>query len=230
MPSSKNSLFFVTFSALLLLEVFGIILPQNSWAKSMYVKPLEEFAVRRGQGTKYKIIAMVETGAKVQVLEQTNGYAKIRLQNGKEGWLLRRFLINTPPPAQQFEQAVKENARLREQKKEAVKKAAEAMASLEETQAQLKSVLAERNTLLETYQQLQKDTDNIVQLKKNQEETAQLNAELSEQINSIKDENAVLKKEKNLDWFITGAVVLLLGFLLGKIPFLRNRRKGGYLS
>ncbi len=68
-----------------------------------------------------------------------------------------------------------------------------------------------------------------MQLKKSQEETARLNAELSTQINSIKDENAVLKKEKNLDWFITGAVVLLIGFLLGKIPSLRNRRKRGYL-
>ncbi len=225
----KNSFLFILFSTFLFFEVLTITLPQQSWAKTMYIKPVQELAVRRGRGIKYKIIALVETGASVQVLEQTNDYAKIRLQNGKQGWLLKRFLDQNPPPIQQLEATVKENTQLKAQQKEAFKRAAEATASLEETQAQLKSVLAERNTLLENYQQLQRDTANVMQLKKNQEETARLNAELSTQINSIKDENAVLKKEKNLDWFITGAVVLLIGFLLGKIPSLRNRRKRGYL-
>ncbi len=229
MFSFKNSFLFALVSAIFLVEVLTVALPQQSWAKTMYIKPIQELAVRRGRGIKYKIIALVETGASVQVLEQTNDYAKIRLQNGKEGWLLKRFLDHTPPPKLRLETTTKENSRLREQKKEAIRKAAEAIASLEETQAQLKSVLAERNTLLENYQQLQRDTADVMQLKNSQEETARLNAELSEQINSIKDENAVLKKEKNLDWFITGAVVLLIGFLLGKIPSLRNRKRRGYL-
>lgn len=200
--------------------------PKNSFAKTMYVKPMQELAVRRGQGLKYKIIAMVEAGTAVEVLEQTDGYARIRLNSGKEGWLLTRFLDNNIPAEQILEKTLQENSQLKEQTKDAVKKAAEATASLEEAQEQLNRVLLERNSLLENYQQLQKDTADVIQLKTNQEETAQLNAELSKQVISLKDENIVLKKEKNLDWFITGAAVLALGLLLGKIPPPRRKKKG----
>ncbi len=229
MFSQRNKQLPIIFAVLLCSGLSTAILPQKSYAKTMFIKPIEEIAMRRGQGIKYKILAMVKSGTSVQVLEQTNNYAKIRLSNGKEGWLLKRYLDNTPPAAQQLEQITQKNIALKKQIKEVMKKAAEATASLEENKAQLKSVIAERNTLLENYQQLQKDTDNVMQLKKGYEDAAQLNAELSEQVNSIRDENAVLKKEKNLDWFITGAAVLAIGFLLGKIPSPGNRRKRGYL-
>lgn len=219
--------FYLALAASFLAPAFGVI--QDASAKTMYIKPMQELAVRRGQGTKYKIIAMAEAGTAVQVLEQTNDYARIRLQNGKEGWLLQRFLDNSMPAEQILEKIELENTRLKEQTKDAVKKAAEATASLEETQEQLNSVLLERNNLLENYQQLQKDTADVTQLKKSQEETARLNTDLSQQMISLKDENTLLKKEKNLDWFITGAAVLAIGILLGKIPPPR-RKKRGYLS
>ncbi len=220
------------FTSLLIVSLFfaaATLLATESFAKTMFVKPVEELALRRGQSTEYKIIGMVKAGSMVKVLEQTNDYARIRLKSGKEGWLLKRFLGSDLPPAQQLEKIAQENEKLKERAGEVSKKSAEASASLEETRAQLESVLAERNDLLESYQQLQKDTANVTRLKKLQEETAQANAELMEQVNTIKDENAVLKKEKNLDWFIAGAAVLAVGFLLGRIPSPAGRKKRGYL-
>ncbi len=215
--------------AFCLIQISATILPGQCDAKTMYVKPVQELALRRGQGTEFKIISVVSSGTKVKVLEQNSDYAKVRLKNGKKGWMLKRFLVSDPPAEQQLEKMAEENAKLKAQREEIAKKTAEATASLEEMQTQLKSVLAERNTLLENYQQLQKDSANVALLKKNQEETRQINLQLSEQINAIKDENAVLKKEKNLDWFIAGAAVLAIGFLLGKIPSPAGRRKRGYL-
>ncbi len=223
---SQQRILFLLFCALLLPA--APVLSNDASVTTMYIKPIGKIPVRRGQGTKYKIVAMVGKGSAVQLLEKTEDYAKIRLQSGKEGWILARFLDKNVPVEQILEKIQAENSNLKKQIKETVKKEAEATASLEESQQQLKNVLLERNTLLENYQQLQKDTADVVQLKRNQQETAQLNKKLEEQVITLKDENTLLKKEKKLDWFITGAIVLAIGMLLGKIP--PPRRKKRYLS
>ncbi len=50
-----------------------------------YVKPSAEVPVRRGQGNDYKIIAVVNSGTEVRILEEKEDWARVRLASGKEG-------------------------------------------------------------------------------------------------------------------------------------------------
>ncbi|MCK9175697.1 MAG: TIGR04211 family SH3 domain-containing protein [Desulforhopalus sp.] len=220
----------ITIAAFFIISMFGAPGITSAFAEQMmYVKPDQKLAIRRGTGVEYKIIQMVEIDSEVELLEQARGYAKIRLQDGKEGWILRRFLKAKEPAELLFEKVQIENKQLRKEQNAAVKKAAEAVASLEETQKQFTRVLQERNNLLEKYQQLQADTRDVVNLRKEQQATARENDDLQGKLIAAQDESVLLKKGTQLQWYLAGAGVLLLGIVLGKIPPPYRKRRS-YLS
>jgi SH3 domain protein len=225
-----NAVIKFSLAAFFATSICGTLAATSAFAgRMMYVKPDQKLAIRRGTGVEYKIIQMVKIDSEVELLEQANGYAKIRLRNGKEGWILRRFLDAKEPAELQLEKIRSENEQLKKEQNAAVKKAAEAVASLEETQKQFNSVLQERNTLLEKYQQLQADTQDVVNLRREQQSTARENDDLQDKLIAAQDENVLLKKGTQLKWYLAGAGVLLLGILVGKIP-VPHRKRRSYLS
>lgn len=56
--------------------------------------------LRTGPGTEYRILGFAQTGDAASVLERTDEWTKVRLENGKEGWIPLGYL-KTEPPAQQ---------------------------------------------------------------------------------------------------------------------------------
>ena len=117
-PSTSLSVFLLILTLFL---PFSTILFSGTpvLAKTSYVKPSSEVVVRKGQGIKYKIVAVVKDGVSVKFLEEGDSYAKVRLANGKEGWMLKRFLSDEPP----LEQVV---ASLRTEKEKMKRKEIEA--------------------------------------------------------------------------------------------------------
>ena len=71
-------------------------------AESMYVSDILSVTVRTGQGASHKIIAIIKSGQKVEALEKGDEYTLVRLQNGKEGWVLTRYLDSGMPKAIQL--------------------------------------------------------------------------------------------------------------------------------
>ncbi len=66
--------------------------PSNARAETMYISDIMEITLRTGPGRDNKIITMITSGQKIEVLRQAEKWSKIRLSNGKEGWVLNRFL------------------------------------------------------------------------------------------------------------------------------------------
>lgn len=59
--------------------------------------------VRGGPGSPHPVIAEVRSGDALLVLERQPGYLKIRSPNGKEGWVLSRFVQDQPVAQQRLE-------------------------------------------------------------------------------------------------------------------------------
>ncbi len=66
-------------------------------AETMYVADIVKITVRTGPGTEHKIITMVKSGQKVEVLQPDIHWSEVRLTNGKQGWVLNRFLTTEKP-------------------------------------------------------------------------------------------------------------------------------------
>ncbi len=73
------------------LVFLGIVLmcfSANGFAESMYVTDRLKLTLRSGPSTEHKILAVVESGQKVEMLEPGEDWSMVRNANGKEGYVL----------------------------------------------------------------------------------------------------------------------------------------------
>lgn len=197
--------------------------------KKVYVKPSSEVAVRTGKGTDFKIVALVKDGTAITLLEEDEFYARVRLPNQKEGWMLTRFLSEEPPLRELVSILQQEKDTIVSREAETKDKLGELSTTLKETTSQLKQVIKERDSTVKDYNSLQQATADVVTLKTEMEETQKNNEQLSEKLSALKLENDNFNKDKKLHWFLAGAGVLLLGILLGKMPSPSRKRKSSLM-
>ena len=193
-------------------------------AETRYIKPSSEIVVRRGQGTEFKIIAMVNDGIRVELLEEGETHAKIRLVNGKEGWVVKRFLSEEPPLGEIVTSLRTENETLAQKEIEASQKFDAVNATLSQTTQELDATLLERDQLKAAFLKLQHDTEDVVLIKQNLEKTLKDNQLLSEKMAVLQQENSTIKDDYAFKWFLAGGGVLLFGMLIGSI-FTKSRKR-----
>jgi SH3 domain protein len=184
----------------------------------LYVTDQMRITVRSGPSLGNKVIAMVKTGDKLTLLgSKKEGWALVRLPDGKEGWALTRFLTKERPAklrlaeldpankdmARRLEQLHSENQRLSRE--------------LSKTEAEL-AVLSAR------YEKLQADAADVVALKQRHQRLRTQFAEQSKQFKELVVENKSLKFSSNLKWFLAGAGVLVVGWIMGLALHRRKKR------
>ena len=88
-------------------------------AETGYIGDQAKMPMRSGEGTGFKITKMLPSGLAVEVLGQSkSGYSRIRTQDGKEGWILSRYLMKTPAARdrlQAFEQELSQLAQMKQE-------------------------------------------------------------------------------------------------------------------
>jgi len=94
------------------------LMNQPSSAATVYVTDSLKITLRTGPGTDNKIIAILSSGERLEVLETGNDWTRVRVLGSegeqKEGWLLSRFLIERQPWEMQARNLAKETTSLKE--------------------------------------------------------------------------------------------------------------------
>jgi SH3 domain protein len=202
----------------------------SSAATTRYVSDLLEITMRSGQGVKFGIRRMLTSGDRLSVVETaSSGYSKVRTAKGVEGWVLTRYLTNTP------------SARNRVASSE--KKAVNLELELAKTKEEIQSLSTKNSTsgnqnmtLKETSQRLKKELDDLKRTASNAVALDNENRQLKQKIQqtdhkmqSLVLENAALKDSEAKNWFLIGAAVLFGGIILGLIiPRLRFQKKNSW--
>jgi SH3 domain protein len=222
---------------LVFLLALSFLLPTGSvlfsatdvFAESRYVKPSAEIALRAGEGTKYKILGVVKDGDVVELLEEGDSYARVRLTDGQEGWMLKRFLSITPPLSVTAPSLRAENEKLKQREIEVTQKYDEISASFSRMETELQTILAERDQLKPDYQDLQEATADVMKIKEDMLQATKENELLVQQMASLKAENSNLNKEKSINWFLAGGGVLLVGMSIGRLTSKSRKRKSSLM-
>ena len=204
------------------------LLAGNAAAETRYVSDMLEITMRSGKGTSYGITRMLRSGTAVQVLETDKeaGYTKVRTSNGKEGWVLSRFLMNGRASRERLAAAEKSLAELELENRKlttAMSALTDEKTSLEirlgELEGETKSVgkeLAEINRTASSALSIHSENKDM----KNRLESLERHLQTGQQ------ENQSLKDRTSRDWFMVGAAVVLLGIIIGLIiPKIRFRKK-----
>ena len=222
--SLLHSLFLLTILSFVPLSL--ILPPETALAEqTRYIKPSSEIAVRRGQGVDYKIIAMVKDGTRVQFLEENESYARIRLQSGKEGWMLKRFLSDSPPLAELVTTLRTEKTELEQREQELMQNLEELSSTLSQTRSELDSTLSERDRIWTDFQTLQRETEDVVNTKNELMKIKKENQQLAQELSSVQRERERLEKNSAIKWFLAGGGVLLLGMVIGGTMAGKSKRK-----
>ena len=80
--------------------------------------------LRSGPGTGFRIIASAKPGDRIDVLQRGDGWTKVRLPSGKEGFIAAGFLDAQPPPTVRLGQLEDELSTLTSQLEETSSEAA----------------------------------------------------------------------------------------------------------
>lgn len=193
-------------------------------AENWYVKPSSEIPIRAGQGTDYKILAVVPDGMMVELVEESDPWAKIRTPGGTEGWMLKRYLSNDPPLSEMVDVLRTRKNELETKEEETSRRYDELAEAYSRMEQEYNILLADRDNLKNKYESLQADTADVIKIKENLTNTANQLQETRQKMAVVARENESMKNNIAIKWFLAGGAVLILGWLIGLMTS-RTRRK-----
>lgn len=200
-------------------------------AQSAWVSDQFEVTLRTGPSTNNAIERMLPSGTELEVIEEDpdNGYSRVRTRGGTEGWVLTRYLMSEPSAREQLETLTRQLT--------------SANAEGESMTSQLSAIRGQHETATRTIRDLERDNaalraeiESISEKAANTLAIDRQNKELQQKLTDAEIQVSVLEQEKDRlvsqstrNWFITGALVLLGGILLGLIlPRMRLQRRSRY--
>jgi SH3 domain protein len=209
--------------------VFGLLLILSLFAtavhaETMYISDNLRITLRSGPSTENKILAVLESGQIVEVLQKGEEWAQVKSADGKEGWALSRYL--TPEPTHRLRLE-----RLEDKHKNLMAQAATLIEENNNLKAENKRLKKEFET---TQQQLQKtstefdtlksEASEYITLKANYERAASQLVEQTEKAKKLEEQVTRMEMNYAIKWFLAGSAVLIVGFIIG-FSTKRQRRR-----
>jgi len=194
------------------------------YGETMYVSDALKLTLRTGPSIENKIIAVIESGQEMEVIKFGDEWSRVRLPDGKEGWVLSRYL--TPDETngiklQRLEAMHKnlmiQSAELLEENNRLKTENAEFSSDLEAKQKQLEKIQAD-------YEALKTEAAEFLALKANYKRAASQLAEQTAKAKKLEEQVSSLAMNTYIKWFLAGSGVLIVGFLIG-FSTKRQRRR-----
>lgn len=191
-----------------------------TYGETRYVTDVFEIMVRTGPDLNHKIVAMPKSGTPVEILEvqEEEGnqtWVKGRLPSEKEGWMLGQFLVPGPPRKEIIARLDAQNRTLSLK----AKTLAEENASLKEIRKELEKALSKQTqigkSLEESYETLKHGSKDFLALKASYDKASQELVIKTKQVAELEKQLEGLRRSQTLRWFIVGASVILVGFIIG---------------
>ena len=187
------------------------------WAKTMYVTDSIKITFRNGPSIRHKVLAMLKSGEGVEILEELKGWTKVRLKDGKEGYVLSHYLSPNIPKSFIINNLQNKVKYLQEQ----LRKITQVKERLEVSNSELKANLELKEKRLakveKEYNDLKSGSANYIETKQAKDQLETENKRLKVQLATLLKRNKKLEKKDDRLWFLSGAGVLLVGWVLGLI-------------
>ena len=193
-----------------------------------YINDSMKITMRTGPATDRKIIALLNVGQEVEILKAEDDWTMVRLLNGKEGWVISRFITDQTPDSILLEALNQNHSALQ----------AKAASLMEENKTlkdennklshDLNTTEKKEKDLSKDYETLKRESKQFLDLQAKYKESTSKLAEQTQKAEKYEDELTKLLWNKNIKWFLSGAGVLILGFIIG-FSTKRQRRHSSLL-
>jgi SH3 domain protein len=194
------------------------------YGETMYVSDILKLTLRTGPSIENKIISVIESGQMMEVIKFGDEWSQVQLPNGKEGWVLSRYLTTNETNNIKLE-------RLEAKHKNLMIQAAELLEEnnkLKKENTRLNTEFkANQKQLVKTqtdYEALKTEAAEFLTLKTNYNRATSQLAEQTAKANQLEEQLSSLEMSTYIKWFLAGSGVLIVGFLIG-FSTKRQRRR-----
>jgi len=219
----------------ILLTVFiGFIVA--AYADTRYVSDMLILAVRDKQENGASVLGILKSADSIEVLEESGQYLRIRTQGGLEGWVQKNYITSDKPKAvvikdlkaaiTQLKSTIEELKKIRSVSEDKIEENIRVYKlKIKAIDGDVSRLKAELRQLTEKYNALLNDSKKSINTLIDERDTLKTkNKELNTKIDDLEKNYYRLPGTKRTQFFLAGAGVLLLGFLLG----LSIKRKKSY--
>ncbi|SLM29345.1 conserved exported hypothetical protein [Desulfamplus magnetovallimortis] len=172
----------------------------NASAEQYYVSELMKITMRTGPGVSHKVISMVSSGDILTMLEYSKEWSRVRAANGKEGWVLTRFITKNRPLALIVDELREKNQEL-----------SVMLDKMKTDNLELSETREKLINLEKSYNILKEKSSTFLVMEQKYNEAARQLEEQKERVSTLESQ----LKNEDMIWFISGAGVLLVGIILG---------------
>jgi SH3 domain protein len=216
-----------------LATVVLLLLVTTVWARTMYVSDTFEIVVRseKNSDTGRNIIKLLPTGTAVEVTDMDDSWATVQLSDGRTGYTLKRYLLSRLPYKLQAEQLQGEVEEQRQRLATLTEQLTALQGEHRHLQDSSRGHASQLTDVTKKYEQLRQESAQFLQLKADYTHLQQVHKQTQQQFTELQDVHLVLKKSRNLSWFLSGAGVMLAGWIIGMITERfrgRRRRQRGF--
>jgi SH3 domain protein len=196
----------------------------NGFAENMYVTDVLKLTLRSGPSTEHKILSVVASGQELEILEPGADWTKVRIANGKEGYVLTRYLMPEPTHNVRLEQLqsrhkalMQQSATLLEENTRFRKESKQFASTFDGNQKALKKLRSD-------YDKLKAGSAEYLELKQKYETLDRQIAKQTKRADALDEELRGIEINQYIKWFLAGSGVLLVGFIVG-FSARRQRRR-----
>lgn len=204
----------------------SVAVAQDAWVSDQF-----EVMLRTGPSTSNAIERMLPSGTSLEVLETDAdaGYSRVQTAAGTEGWVLSRYLMNEPSAREQLR-------RLTGQLSSATDAGSSLTSQLDAVKGQyatasnrIAALEREKKALQEELADIKRTAANVLSIDNQNKDLREQLAMTEIEVGTLEQQNRELSGQSTRQWFLTGALVIVVGIILGLwLPRIRWRRRSGY--
>jgi SH3 domain protein len=212
----------------LFVQLIIIISTPSAQAESMYVTDILKVTLRTGPSLNNKIIKMVESGQKIEVIEPGQEWSLVRIEDGMEGWILNRYMISEQTNKIKLIKLESKYSRLKAKSSSIFEENAEFKNENQKLGSELSDAKKKLEKIRNDYESLKAESAEFLALKSNFEKVSKQLTEQTQKATELEEQVSNLEVSYYIKWFLAGSGVLFVGFILG-YSTKRQRRQSSLL-
>jgi SH3 domain protein len=215
----------------ILVIAFVSLLAGNALAESAWVSDRFEITLRSGPSTSNAIQLMLSSGTEVEVLETDpdSGYSRVQTPGGTEGWVLTRYLMNEPAAREQLASLTNQLTSEASRGSSLNSQLSAIRGEYETATRRVQTLENEKSSLEAELAEIKRTAADVIAINRQNKDLREQLAAEEIRVATLEQENRELSSQTTRYWFMSGALVLVVGMILGLwLPRIRWQRRSRY--
>lgn len=211
---------------LLCLIPFANVCAEPAWISDQF-----EVMLRSGPSTSNAIERMLPSGTALEVIERDDesAYSRVRTAAGTEGWVLTRYLMGEASAREQLTTLTGRLTNANAQGSSLTSQLGSIKSEYDSATRQIASLERENQKLEKELAEIKRTAANVLAINSQNQELREQLTTTEIDTATLEQQNRELSSQTTRYWFMSGALVLVVGMILGIwLPRIRWQRRSRY--